>query len=714
MKTKDDLYIVIISIHGLIRGKSLELGRDADTGGQIKYVIELTKALAKHANVGQVDLLTRLIVDPEVSSDYKNKVEPLSDKAQIIRINAGPDEYIRKEELWDHLDNFVDNALLYLREQKQIPSILHAHYADAGYVGARVSNLMGVPLAFTGHSLGRVKRRRLLANGLKKNDIEHQYNISRRIEAEEDTLSLADLVVTSTNNEIQDQYELYDHYQPDKMRVIPPGIDLSRFHPPSGEQWHTSAGNKIRKFLSDCSKPQVLAISRADERKNITGLLQAFGETPDLQQKSNLVIVAGNREDIRELDSGPKRVLQDILYLIDLYNLYGKVAYPKSHLPEEIPQFYQLAAFTQGIFINPALTEPFGLTILEAAASGLPIVATEDGGPVDIINNCKNGVLVNPLEPDSMAQAILDVFTDKTSWQQMSENGIKGVHAHYSWEAHTDKYVEIIKSMQQSVEGPPVAPTIKQPIHYRDRALFTDLDQNLLGETNALKDLIRVVRAHRKQASFGIATGRRLDSALRIIKQYGIPLPDVLITSVGTQIHYALELTLDTSWDKYIDYMWNREKTRKVLSELPGLSMQPKIEQSKYKISYYVDSQVAPSQEEIYSLLRQADITVNIFLSFGQYLDVIPVRASKGFALRYISDQWDIPLDHILVAGGSGTDEDMLRGNALSVVVSNRHDEELSDLSDVEPMYFASKPYAAGILEAIDYYDFFGECQQPQ
>ena len=80
-------------------------------------------------------------------------------------------------------------------------------------------------MVFTGHSLGRVKRRRLLASGLKKNDIEHQYNISRRIEAEEDTLSLADLVVTSTNNEIQDQYELYDHYQPDKMQVIPPGID---------------------------------------------------------------------------------------------------------------------------------------------------------------------------------------------------------------------------------------------------------------------------------------------------------------------------------------------------------------------------------------------------------------------------------------------------------------------------------------------------------
>ncbi len=714
MKTKDGLYIVIISIHGLIRGKNLELGSDADTGGQTKYVVELSKALAENENVWKVDLLTRRIIDTKVSSDYKNKVEPLSDKAQIIRINAGPNGYIRKEELWDHLDNFVDNALLYLSEQAHLPNIIHAHYADAGYVGIRISNLMGAPLAFTGHSLGRVKRRRLLASGLKINDIERQYFISRRIEAEEDTLSQADLIVTSTSNEIHEQYGLYDRYQPNKMQIIPPGIDLSHFQPSREEPWHTSAANKIKRFLEDCSKPMVLTISRADERKNITGLLQAFGESPELQQKSNLVIVAGNRDDLRELDSGPKSVLQDILYLIDLYDLYGKVAYPKSHLPEEISQFYQLAAFTHGVFINPALTEPFGLTILEAAASGLPVVATEDGGPIDIINNCNNGVLINPLETELMANAILEVLSDRASWNIMSKNGIKGVQEHYSWCAHANHYVKIIESMQRRVKGPPVTPKIKQPIRYHDRALFTDIDQSLLGNTTALKEFINVVRENRKQTTFGIATGRRFDSALRIIKKHGIPQPDVLISSVGTEIHYTPDLKLDVSWDQHIDYMWNRDKVQKLLSDLPGLFLQSKSEQGKYKISYNVDSHISPSQGEINSLLRQADITVNILISFGQYLDIIPVRASKGFALRYISDQWGIPLDHILVAGGSGTDEDMLRGNTLSVVVANRHDEELSDLSDIKPMYFASKPYAAGILEAIDYYDFFSECQTPQ
>jgi sucrose-phosphate synthase len=102
-----------------------------------------------------------------------------------------------------------------------------------------------------------------------------------------------------------------------------------------------------------------------------------------------------------------------------------------------------------------------------------------------------------------------------------------------------------------------------------------------------------------------------------------------------------------------------------------------------------------------------------VFLSFGQFLDIVPVRASKGFALRYFADNWDIPLEHMLTAGGSGADEDMMRGNTLAVVVENRHNEELSQLADLERIYFARSQCAAGIIEAIAHYDFFKECTVP-
>jgi sucrose-phosphate synthase len=105
--------------------------------------------------------------------------------------------------------------------------------------------------------------------------------------------------------------------------------------------------------------------------------------------------------------------------------------------------------------------------------------------------------------------------------------------------------------------------------------------------------------------------------------------------------------------------------------------------------------------------LRQQELSVNATLSFGQYLDIIPERASKGQALRHVASQWNIPLDHILVTGGSGGDNDMLRGNTLGVVVANRHCEELSDLEESEHVYFAEGAHARGILEAIDHYAFF-------
>jgi sucrose-phosphate synthase len=175
------LYLLLISIHGLIRGTDLELGRDADTGGQTKYVVDLARALAQSAQVERVDLVTRRVVDNDVDAIYGQAVEKLGEKARIVRIDAGPNTYIPKEQLWDYLDVFADNLLDWMNRQPRRPDIIHAHYADAGYVGVRLTNITGIPLVFTGHSLGRDKRRRLLAAGLQRAEIEERYTISRRI-----------------------------------------------------------------------------------------------------------------------------------------------------------------------------------------------------------------------------------------------------------------------------------------------------------------------------------------------------------------------------------------------------------------------------------------------------------------------------------------------------------------------------------------------------
>ena len=223
-----ELYILMLSLHGLIRGSDLELGRDADTGGQILYVVELARSLARQRQVGKVDLLTRRIEDPAVSADYARPEEILGDHARIIRLPCGPRRYLRKESLWPYLDQLVDRALLFLREQKRLPDVIHSHYADAGYVGMQLSQLLGIPQIHTGHSLGRSKQQRLLAQGRKPQALERQFSFRRRIAAEEAVLQHASLIIASTPQESAEQYGLYTNYQPERAVVIPPGTDISR------------------------------------------------------------------------------------------------------------------------------------------------------------------------------------------------------------------------------------------------------------------------------------------------------------------------------------------------------------------------------------------------------------------------------------------------------------------------------------------------------
>jgi len=650
------------------------------------------------------------VASPKVDADYGREIESIGDGARIVRIVAGsPEEYLPKEALWDHLDSFVDNMLAFIRNAERVPNIIHSHYADAGYVGSRLAHFLNVPLVHTGHSLGRVKRRRLLATGLSSDEIDRRYSMMRRIEAEEMTLSSADRVITSTQQEIEEQYEFYDCYQPDRMRVIPPGTDLELFYPPKGDEWQTPIGEAIDRFLSDPQKPLILAISRPDTRKNIGALLDAYGGSARLQELANLAIVLGNRDDISDMDEGAQEVLTQLFLAIDRYDLYGRVAYPKHHQAEDVPYIYRIATLSGGVFVNPALTEPFGLTLLEAAASGLPIVATEDGGPRGIISNCDNGILIDPLDSDTIVAALLNLLENPQEWQRLADNGLRNVKKYYSWQAHANRYLNTIRPLVDKTEVVVPTPLTRRPMLYHDRAIFTDLDQSLVGNPDDLPRFIEVLRENRKTTSFGIATGRQLNTTLKTLRQYHIPEPDVLITSGGTAIHYNPDLTEDIWWSQHIDRRWTPQEVRRVLSGLPGVELQPKLQQSRFKISYFYHSDLAPSIEEINSLLYQEDLAVNVILSFGQYLDIVPIRASKGQALRYVADRWGIPLEHILVAGGSGADEDMMRGNTLAVIVANRHNEELSHLMDTDRIYYAQQAYALGILEAIEHFDFFNK-----
>lgn len=189
----------------------------------------------------------------------------------------------------------------------------------------------------------------------------------------------------------------------------------------------------------------ILALARPDPKKNLTTLVKAFGECQSLRELANLTLIMGNREDIDEMSTTNGSVLISILKLIDKYDLYGHVAYPKHHQQSEVADIYRLAAKTKGVFINPAFIEPFGLTLIEAAAYGLPIVATKNGGPVDIIKTLDNGLLIDPHDQQSISDALLKLVADKHQWGKCRQNGLKNIHL-YSWTEHCKRYLSRIAS----------------------------------------------------------------------------------------------------------------------------------------------------------------------------------------------------------------------------------------------------------------------------
>ncbi len=701
-------YIMLLSVHGRVRGCDMELGADPDTGGQITYVVELARDLIKHPDVERVDLVTRRIVDSRFDPAYAEPIEELAPGSQIVRIDCGPKRYLAKESLWPHLDSFADNLVFYLRQQGHAPDLIHGHYADAGYVAARLAGLLDVPMAFTGHSLGRVKRERLREHGYSDEKIEKQYRITRRIEAEEHALDNASFVVTSTHQEVEQQYALYDNYQPKRMFVIPPAVDLSRFTPPP-RRWQKRPAifDAITPFLADCGKPMILAVSRPDPRKNITALVEAFGKNKALNEAANLVIVAGNREDINTLDRGAREVLNEILHAVDLYDLYGKVAYPKKHRAEDVPFLYQLAVKTKGVFANPALTEPFGLTLLEAAASGLPIVATADGGPRDIVALCRNGLLIDPHDVEALGQKLLEAVSDRAQWKKWSRAGLRGAHRHYSWPAHVEKYVRAAGTAIQRAAKNHRTLSASARLITANRVVFCDIDNTLIGDKKGLRELLRMLKAAGSGVAFGIATGRSKALTLSVLREWKIPSPEILITSVGSAIHYGPRLIEDRGYEQHIRYRWRPEALREAMKALPGFELQGDEGQGKYKISFTIDPDEAPSVADVVRHLRRSRLQANVIASHGAYLDILPIRASKGMALRYFALKWGVPPDRCLVAGDSGNDEEMLTGNTLGVVVGN-HDPELEKLRGEPDIYFAEGQYAWGIIEGIKHYDFLG------
>ena len=436
------MYIAHFAVHGLLRFSDPQLGIDPDTGGVIDYVLRLSEALARTEGIQRVDVFTRRIEDSRVANSYAEHIEPIAKGANIIRLDFGPKGYILKNILWSYLDECAERAITFFKTQKVLPDMLHAHYADSAYVCDKISTELNIPYVFSVHALGKAKYRAMIEAGHDADTLDKELNIRRRIYAEEEAFKRAKAYIASSEEEVKSHFSLYD-YQLDRCHLIYPGYNDHAFC----AQGDAYPDLRWASFFSDAHKPILINVSRPDRTKNVESLIKIFAENAGLRSRCNLAIYMGQRDDIDSLEAPRQAFYNRILHLIDRYDLYGSIAYPKTNKREDIPAYYRYIAKHNGLYINSALSEPFGIGILEAIACGLPVVSHNSGGVTGIVTNCDSGYIANIGDESAFAEQILNLLDDSATRHRMSDVGARKAVQHYSWDVHAKKYSQLASGL---------------------------------------------------------------------------------------------------------------------------------------------------------------------------------------------------------------------------------------------------------------------------
>jgi glycosyltransferase involved in cell wall biosynthesis len=374
------------------------LGRigEPDIGGQCVYVRELSAHLAKAGYT--VRIYTR---DRGEGKATKEEYVP---GATVIRVRCGPRGFVPKEELGPWLPEFIEG----IKGDLDGDVVLHSHYWDGGYVARALRD--GHPWFHTTHSIGKAKRA-ALPDGM-------QYRYDDRIRIETQIYRNCDRVVALTEMEREQIRDLYGVPE-DRIVVIPPGVNTDVFVPPSDKR----EARRLVGYPDDVTV--VFALGRLDERKGFDLFLRAAARLVrrDDVPAALFVLSAGG-------DEGQERAERRKLVRIVEEHALGGVLRWLPVLPEkDLPRYYGAA----DVFALPSRYEPFGIVMLEAMACAVPVVATRVGGPATVIDPGVTGLLVDPTDTDSFAEALATLICDPGKRQALGRRGRQEVEARFSW-----------------------------------------------------------------------------------------------------------------------------------------------------------------------------------------------------------------------------------------------------------------------------------------
>jgi len=361
-----------------------------DSGGMNVYVREMASALAQAG----VECTTFTRADRE-GLPAEVMIEP---GHRVVHIEAGP-HHLPKEALPDITDEFRRQVLQWI-DRHERPDVIHGNYWLSGVVGHQLKHDLDVPFVSTFHTLARVK-----AEG---GDPEPVW----RDRAEAEIVNCADAICVSCVEEEQQFRRLYGDPQ-GRLEIIAPGVEHAFFAP--GDR------RGARRALGlDEHRTVLLFVGRLQPLKGPDVAIRTLAELPD--RHARLLIVGGASGADGDAETARAHALVDEL------GLHDRVTFVEPQ-PHHILSTYYRAA---DVVIAPSRSESFGLVALEAAACGIPVVASAVGGLISLVDDGRTGRLVEGRDPRDYARAVTDVLADPGRAAAMSAAAVERARR-YTW-----------------------------------------------------------------------------------------------------------------------------------------------------------------------------------------------------------------------------------------------------------------------------------------
>jgi mannosylfructose-phosphate synthase len=409
IKRKARERIAMISTHGYVAAAPL-LGAP-DTGGQVVYVIELSKKLAEFNY--HVDIYTRKFED-------QSEVEHIGPNVTLFRIPCGGSDFIPKEYLYETMSEWTQNAYRFIKKKKLRYSFINSHYWDAGIAAQRLSELLGVHHVHTPHSLGIWKKKEMAVEFAEdKASFEKKYNFTNRIKREMLLYREADLIIATTPPQVEILEREYD-FPKSRIKMIPPGYDDSKFYP-IGEATRKS----IRESYGFKGKKVIGTIGRLALNKGYDLLIDAFSVVAQRDDKVLLLLAVGN-EAVKDPNN---ELLKNMHRQIETYGLKKKVNIFGFVEDENLPDFYRAL----DVFALPSRYEPFGMVAVEAMACGTPTVITTNGGLFSTLSYGVHVLAGDPFDKEDFGITLLKAIRYPFVSDVLSVKGAHRARSLFTW-----------------------------------------------------------------------------------------------------------------------------------------------------------------------------------------------------------------------------------------------------------------------------------------